>query len=266
MDRISPFSGQHLEAVCKVLGNNHYGLVSSEIGSLLQECGLNDVSRELTRWKRLYYSLAGAQNTYKVGNHVIMIINRALNPVTYSRDWEKFDWRVIELNDVLSFSGFGVRQDGKVIRTPQESTIKRTQDRAGAIRGALEDRGAHPEILSHCCEVLVAKNYFRAVTEAIERVAERVRNLSGTTADGVELIYLTFSVQAPILTINSLETEAEISEQKGFVHILVGLFDAVRSPTEATSNVRWPITEEDALDILSLVSFVHRKLDGAIRI
>ena len=72
-----------------------------------------------------------------------------------------------------------------------------------------------------------------------------------------------FSVQAPIIAINSLSSETEISEQKGFSNILVGLFGAVRNPTAHAPKITWEMTEQDALDILSLVSFVQRKLDGA---
>ena len=195
-----------------------------------------------------------------------MFINRALNPVSYARDREKFAWRRSELNVVLSFSGFSVREDGKVTRTPVETTLKGARARAGALRAALEDRGAHPEILKYCRAELVDENYFHAVLEAIKGVAERIRNLSGLTTDGAELVNTAFSVKAPILALNSLKTETEISEQKGFGNILVGLFGAVRNPSAHAPKITWPMTEQDALDVLSLVSFVHRKLDGAVKI
>jgi uncharacterized protein (TIGR02391 family) len=73
-------------------------------------------------------------------------------------------------------------------------------------------------------------------------------------------------VKAPILSINSLRTETEISEQKGFSNLLVGLFGAIRNPTAHAPKITWPMSELDALDILSLVSFVHRKLDGVVKI
>ncbi|PKN37538.1 MAG: TIGR02391 family protein [Deltaproteobacteria bacterium HGW-Deltaproteobacteria-2] len=266
MEKIPPFSAQHLEAACKVLANTERGLTGSEIAYLLQDCRLEDVSPEMTKWKRLFNALVKAQNTHKVGNHLIMFVNRALNPVSYARDKEKFSWRRNELNVVLSFSGFSVREDGKVIRTQAETTLKGARARAGALRAALEDRGAHSEILKYCRAELVDENYFHAVLEAIKGIAERIRIISGLTTDGAELVNTAFSVKAPVLAINSLKTETEISEQKGFSNILVGLFGAVRNPTAHVPKVTWPMTEQDALDILSLVSFVHRKLDGIVKI
>lgn len=265
MEKILPFNAQQLEAACRVLADTERGLTGSEIGYILQDCRLQDVSPQMTKWKRLFNSLVEAQNKHQVGNHLIMFINRALNPVSYARDKGKFEWRRNELNVVLSFAGFGVREDGKVIRTSKETTLRGARARANALRSALEDRNAHTEIFKYCRAELVDENYFHAVLEAIKGVAERIRNLSGLTSDGAELVNTAFSVKSPILAINALSTETEISEQKGFSNILVGLFGAVRNPTAHEPKIMWPLTEQDALDILSLVSFVHRKLDITIK-
>jgi uncharacterized protein (TIGR02391 family) len=266
MERISPFNAQQLEAMCKVLADTERGLTGTEIHYILQDCRLRDVSPEMTKWKRLFNALVEAQNTHQVGNHVIMFINRALNPVSYARDKGKFEWRRNELNVVLSFVGFGVREDGKVIRTLKETTLKGARLRANALRAALEDRNAHAEIFKYCRAELVDENYFHAVLEAIKGVAERIRTLSGLTIDGAELVNTAFSIKNPVLVINTLNTETEMSEQKGFSNILVGLFGAIRNPTAHAPKIIWPMSEQDALDILSLISFVHRKLDNAVKI
>jgi uncharacterized protein (TIGR02391 family) len=82
---------------------------------------------------------------------------------------------------------------------------------------------AHAEIFKYCQAELLNDNYFHAVLEAIKGVAERIRSLSGLGTDGAELVNTIFSVKAPILAINNLQTDTEISEQKGFGNILVGL-------------------------------------------
>ena len=149
MERIQPFNAQKLEAVCRVLADTERGLTGSEIGYLLQDCKLTDVSPNMTKWKRLFNALVEAQNKYQVGNHLIIFINRALDPVKYARDKDKFEWRRNELNVVLSFSGFSVRKDGKVIHTNKETTLKGARARAGALRSKLEDRKAHYEIFKY---------------------------------------------------------------------------------------------------------------------
>jgi len=260
------FNALHLEAACKVLADTDRGLSGAEIGYILQDCRLEDTDPDLTKWKRLFNALAKAQNTHQVGNHLIMFITRALNPVRYARDKTKFEWRKSELDVVLAFSGYSIREDGTVVRTTKESTINGARARAMSLRSSLEDRKAHQEIYKYCRAELVDENYFHAVLEAIKGIAQRIRAASGLTNDGAELVNTAFSVKSPILAINSLRTETEISEQKGFSNMLVGLFGAVRNPTAHAPKIIWNMSEQDALDILSTVSFVHRKLDSAVKL
>ncbi len=264
MEKIALFNAQKLEAACRILADTERGLTGTEIGYILGDCKIKDVSPSMTKWKRLFNALLAVQNKHQVGNHLVMFINRALDPVKYARNKEAFEWRRSELNVVLAFSGFSVREDGKVIRTPYETTLKGARARAaGALRSTLEDRGAHSEVFKYCKAELLDENYFHAVLEAIKGVGERIRMMSGLTSDGAELVNTAFSVKAPILALNELVTETELSEQKGFSNILVGLFGAIRNPTAHAPKLVWSMTEQDALDIFSMVSFVHRKLDNA---
>jgi uncharacterized protein (TIGR02391 family) len=83
---------------------------------------------------------------------------------------------------------------------------------------------------------------------------------------GAELVNQALGTKAPIIAINSLGTDTEISEQKGFGNLLIGLFGAVRNPAAHAPKVIWPMPEQDTLDIFALVSFVHRKLDGSAKV
>jgi uncharacterized protein (TIGR02391 family) len=104
------------------------------------------------------------------------------------------------------------------------------------------------------------------VLEAVKGVAERLLQLSGLQSDGAELVNEAFGIKAPILAINQLVTDSETSEQKGFSQLLIGLFGTVRNPLAHAPKIAWPMPEDDALDMLTLISFVHRKLDGATKI
>jgi len=264
MDRIALFTAQKLEAACRVLADTTSGLSGSEIGYLLQDCKVDDVDPNMTKWKRLFNALAAAQNKHQVGNHLIMFINRALDPVNFVRDRERFEWMRNELNVVLAFSGYGIREDGRVVRTEKAMTLKDARARAGALKSKLEERSAHSEIFKYCRAELLEDNYFHAVLEAIKGVANRIRSLSGLASDGAELVSAAFSTKAPLIAINNLTTETDKSEQKGFSNILIGLFGIARNPTAHAPKISWPMTEQDALDIFAMISFVHRRLDGAI--
>ena len=262
MEKILPFSAQKLEAACKILGDTNQGLSGSEIEYILRDCNMTDVASGMTKWKRLFNSFVEKQNKLQVGNHLIMFINRALDPVKYSRNNDIFEWRRNELNVVLAFSGFNIREDGKVVRTSIETTLKGARARAGALRTKLEDRGSHPEVFKYCTEELLDNNYFHAVFEAIKGVGERVRSMSGLTTDGAALINTAFSIKNPILALNELSTESDQNEQKGFSNMVIGLFGAIRNPIAHAPKIEWEMSEQDSLDIFSMVSFIHRKLDS----
>lgn len=261
--RITPFDSQHLEAACQVLADTVHGLTGTQIERLLQEINVADVSPGITKWKRLFNALAMAQNQHQVGNHLIMFINRAMNPVSYARDTGTFAWRRDELNVVLAFSGFYVREDGKVGHADKAATLDAARARAGRLKAALENRAVHAEVLNYCRVELLDENYFHAVFEATKGVAERIRTLSGLNGDGADLVNKAFAGQQPILVLGPLITESEKSEQKGFANLLIGLLGAVRNPLAHAPKTNWPMSEQDALDILTLVSLIHRKLDRA---
>ena len=150
MERIAPFDSQHLEAACRVLADTTRGLTGAQIEGILRDMQVADVSPEMTKWKRLFNALGAVQNKYQVGNHLIMFINRAMNPVSYARDKEAFEWRRDEVNVVLAFSGYYVREDGKVARSTKESTLAGARARSGRMKAALESRNVHPEVLKYC--------------------------------------------------------------------------------------------------------------------
>lgn len=48
------------------------------------------------------------------------------------------------------------------------------------------------------------------------------------------------------------------------MNLLKGVFGTFRNTTAHAPKITWPIDEQDALDILSTISLIHRKLDKAI--
>lgn len=188
-----------------------------------------------------------------------------MNPVSYVRDHSAFKKRREELNIVLAFAGFYVREDGRVGRTDRAATLDAARARAGRLKKALEDRAVHEEVLKYCRSELMDDNCFHAVFEATKGVAQRIRELTGLGCDGGELVTKAFLGERPLLALGPLNTDSEKSEQKGFANLLIGLFGAVRNLLAHATKTNWPMSEQDALDIFSMVSLMHRKLDGVRR-
>lgn len=263
MDRIPPFKASELEAACKVLAETTTGLKGDEIGYILADMSVDDLDKGNTKWRRLFNALAHVQNKHQVGNHLIMFINRAMNPMRYVSEPSLFAIRRDGLNVVLSLCGYHIREDGKVVRTTRESTLAGAQARAGRLRGLLESRATHAEVFKYCRAELLEDNYFHAVFEAIKGLGQRLRDMTGLKTDGAELVNEALSTKSPILALNSLSTQTEISEQKGIANLLIGVFGAVRNPVAHAPRAEWAMPEQDAVDMFSLVSYLHRKLDAA---
>jgi len=268
MERVPVFNSQHLEAIARVLADTGSGLTGSQIGHILANCRIPDTSPDMTKWKRLYNAFVEYQNARQIGNHVLMFINRAMNPVSYASSSGAFASRQSELNVVLAFSGMSVGDDGQVRRAPRASNLDDAMARADRLHATLATRKVHTDVLSFCRAELLQRNYFHAVFEAMKSIAAKIRSLSGLTSDGAELVQQAFGMaggKAPVLAINKMLTDTDRGEQRGFSNLLIGLFGTVRNPAAHNPKIEWDMSEQDALDILTTASLIHRKLDRAHR-
>ena len=134
------------------------------------------------------------------------------------------------------------------------------------MKTGLISRGTHPEVLKYCKSELLDENYFHAVLEAVKSIFARVRDLTGIHEDGAKLIDKVFAGDKPKLKINNYRTGTERQEQVGFAHLLKGIYSMFRSPLAHEAKIHWPIEFQDAEDLMSMVSMIHRRLDKAVKI
>ncbi|MDY7011420.1 MAG: TIGR02391 family protein [Planctomycetota bacterium] len=266
--RIDPFDPQHLTSIAKVLGDTNDGLTGSEIGYLLNDCHIPDVDPNNTKWKRLFNAFVGFQNEHQVSNHVVVFITKAMNPASYTDNPTLFSLRQDQLNKVLAFRGMAVGTNGKVRRSEVAGDLDEAMSRANHFRSALTQRCVHADVLKYCTAEILQKNYFHAVFEAMKSITGKIRDMAGVSSDGAALVDEAFSLgnqMNPLLAINSLKTETEQGEQRGFVSLLKGLYGTVRNPLAHKAKINWDMNEQDALDIMTMISLIHRKLDKAQR-
>lgn len=267
-NRISPFPAERLEAISRVLADTETGLTGSQIDHLLRNSNIPNPTPDMTKWKRLYNAFVEFQNEHHVGNHVIVFIKRAMDPARYVEEPTVFRSRRDRLNSVLAFCGYAVGEDGQVRRADAASTIDQALERANRLHAALILRSVHADVLKFCKAELLEENYFHAVFEAMKSITAKIRTLSGLTGDGCDLVHDAFGQKYgdPPLAINPFKTETHKGEQYGFMNLLKGLYGTIRNPLAHNPKTEWDMTEQDALDILTMISLVHRKLDQAYRL
>lgn len=265
MAAIPTLDDNTLQAICDVVADTGSGLTGSEMGRILSQQNIPDPEPMITKRHRLFTALRSKQNSDRCANNILAIIQVVMDPVRYVGSPLVFEQRRIELNTILALRGYEIKENGKISSADQVHTLTEAQRKARNLHLKLSERKVHGEVLRFCQAELVADNYFHAVFEATKSVADRIREMTDLTCDGAELIDKTFSIKTPLLAINTLRTETEQMEQTGFGMLLKGIFGTFRNVTAHAPKIKWQISEDDALDLLTMVSFVHRKLDGSVK-
>lgn len=252
-----------LERIAKIIGDTTDGLKGSEIAYFLSNCGMIDSAPTMTKWKRLYNAFVMNQNSQQCSNSILKFIQTAVHPTRYT-DESEFESKRRLINEALAYSGYELQPNGRFKEVTQANTISEAQQRANSLLETLKCRETHHEIFKYCTAELVDKNYFHAVFEACKGLFQRIRTLSYIHTDGTELVQYVFN--HPVLVINDYQTKQEKDEQKGFEAILEGICKMFRNPEAHQPKIEWPVSEQDALEILSLLSYCHRRLDNARRL
>lgn len=256
-------SAGQLESLCRILADTDHGLTGAEIARILGQAKIEDPDPGITKWKRLLNALAASQKREGTADRVFAFIKLALDPARYVGQQVVFESRRTSVNAVLAMCGFEYRADGKFAVVNPARTLSEAEARAHRLRAALSARGVHPDVVAFCRTELVQQNAFHAVLEASKSVGEKLRRRTGLHSDGAQLVDEALSGDTPRLKINGFKSDSEKSEQKGFANLVKGLFGVFRNPPAHAPRIVWDMAEEDALDLFSLASYVHRRIDSA---
>jgi uncharacterized protein (TIGR02391 family) len=257
-----------LQALCDVLGATDTGLSGSEIGRYLGECGVADPIPNMTKRHRLFQALKERQAQDGCANNVLRFVTHAMSPVRHVGNRDYFESERAKINAVLAFCGLSLAENGQLSYVQAASTLSEAEMRAGILRKALLERKVHPDVITFCRSELLVDDYFHAVFEATKSVADKLRTRATLISDGSKLVDEALGIgkeQHPRLAFNSLSNESERSEHLGLMNLIKGVFGAFRNTAAHAPRIHWLISEQDALDILTTLSLIHRRLDSAVR-
>lgn len=108
-----------------------------------------------------------------------------------------------------------------------------------------------------------------AASQGVQIYCEIIRKLTGRSEDGRELVNDVFNftpTKLPNVQLNGLNTDSQKSIQDGQGHLSRGVVTGFRNPIShgpIDSNVPDVFSELDCLNVLSLVSYLVTRLDGA---
>ena len=259
-----PWSPTMIERVAKTIGNT---LTGTEIGLVLSSSTIADVDGpRQTKWKRIFNAVGSRQYSEQSGNCVIRFITEAMKPARYVNQPARMSQLQAELNEILIFKGLRVTDQGKVARDKRgkASTLEEAAQRAGTIHTELKRRNSHPKVLRYCTTEVFQKNTFHAMLEASKSIPDRIRQMTGLTSDGSQLVRQTLLPKhSPLVAINSSADETDYSEQAGFANLVIGLLGMYRNTTAHPAKINRHITDDELLEAFTTFSMVHRRLDTA---
>lgn len=264
MSKFPQLNEAQIEEICKTIADTDNGLTGTEIARMLSALGVNDPDPSNTKWKRLYNAVAERINRTQSTNVIPKILVYVLSPARGLSSTDRYHWMMSRVNQVLMLSGVAVGDNGKFHAVALATNLSEVQQRTNSLKGRLEQRLAHSRVMACCTEELLADDYFHAVHEAAKSLCDHIREISGLDDDGSKLIDKAFSAKDPYIAINSLRTESEKSEQNGLKELLKGIISMVRNTTAHELRIRWDVKEEDALDILAEISYLHKLLDRCV--
>jgi uncharacterized protein (TIGR02391 family) len=177
------------------------------------------------------------------------------------RKKEEFKRDLGKINLILSFAGLQLTEANKYQLIKKTDTITQAEMRAKGLQVILEQRKTHEYVFRYCKPELLVDNYFHSVFEATKSVADRIRELTQLKLDGVALVEKAFSKELPLITINDYITDTDKSEHAGLSNLIKGMFGLIRNPTAHEPKYKFVINEEEALDRLGTISFIHKILD-----
>lgn len=258
--KIEPFSLSALERIAKIIGDRYTG---SEVTEFFRKAGFPQIRHDgTTKWRFVYSAMEQIQSSTYGPYQIAKIVQQLCDPQEYFGNAEGHGQIVNEMNEILSFYGLTVNaKDGKIVVTGKTDAVLRSRESEEA--RSFDSRGFHPEVRKHARLLFLEGHHFHAVFECCKAFDKYVREKSHLDKHGFDLMSAALSSKGS-LKLNAQQTETERNEQEGLMHLSMGLMRAIRNPESHEPELDWLITREDALDILSLISFLFRQVDKAV--
>jgi uncharacterized protein (TIGR02391 family) len=260
MTALPRLSESFLDAICRSLAD---AATHKEVGILLKQCGIEEAGGQ-PKWERMLLALSHRQNQDQCGNNAVAFLCAVLHPSRFGGRLEAFEEFRAQVNYQLSFCGLSINEKGQPQTVLTATTISEGQKRANELRAELLHRNVHPDVLKFCKAELLQDNYFHCILEATKSVAQKIREKASVEGDGAPLVDLVFSIKTPILALNTLQTESEQSEQKGFANLLKGVFGTFRNVAAHAPKIHWSVNRSDAMDALTILSYLHRRIEDTV--
>ena len=256
-----------IEAISGFIGDadREKGLERKEINTILSVCKI-DIVAESSKEKTIYKSLTNFSDSIRISNNAWRFTKECFNPARGIKNSKKYMALLDKINEVLILLGVQIKDDGNFYPTDRVESLSEAQKRTKSLRTKLTNYAIHENVLKFCCEELLVEDYFHAIFEATKSLSSRVKDMSNLDKDGRALFQEALSVKSPYMALSELDTESKRDQQKGLADILCGVTSMVRNVTAHEPRIKWMVNENEAIDILLVISFLYKMLDLCVKV
>jgi len=272
MDMIN-ISYEQLELLCDIITNNTR-YTKRELSLMLKEHGIyeyDDGTRNpeysldnKNEW--LYINLANEIKQTQSWRNALEFIEYAFDPSRYSYS-DPYAYESLHeiVNKALYQTKIQMLSTGKLVSKQPAATLAlgEVDRRFNSLKMHMYNRAIHEQVRKLCNMESISDGYFELVYEAERALRLRVKRLIELQEDtiGNELYQAAFSLKNPYIYINSLETESEKNEHNGLMELLCAITNLVGGLPTHEPAIDWRTSEEEALDVLTMISLAHKYLD-----
>lgn len=246
-----------LEHISKIIGCGYTGY---EITGLFKKMGRAEIIHDgNTKWKFLCDVFEKLQSQESNPDSIIKFIETACNPKEFINDKEGYDAITNDLNEILEFYALNVNSKGNVITiSEKKETIDSIESEDHKL---FVSRNLHHEVTKHATNHFLQQNYFDALDECCKAFDKYVSEKAKSDKSGIQLMSSVLSPDNGTLKLNQCNTATEKNQQNGLKFLCMGLISKIRNPMEHEPQHDFQVGRQDALDILSLISYLYREID-----
>jgi len=242
-------------------------LTHRQINEQFQNAGLTDTGEGSNKPDRIYYTLKARQIQDKCANNILSFLLKIINPKRYDSEAD-FEKHRTAINEKLLYEGIEIDKSGQAKAVDKAKTIPEAKRRSMRIKERVHGIGVHPDILPYCEAEWLNENYFHAILEITKSVAERLRQKSGYASDGSALVDECFALgkdKKPMLAFNTLQSESDESEHKGFGNFIKGFFSMYRNPKAHDPKLMEDTQLTEMTEVLVVATIIQNKLDKTFK-
>lgn len=269
----------YLTMICDALVSLDDVISDGELGILLLSSDIPDANPNASRHRRLLTAMLAEQERARCADSIAKFLRRTGYHIKTKRGEDAYKRYIREMNQILSFAGLELDNNANLDEASlnqQDGTKKsmyiapEAEERAKQFKALIKARHLHPDLELSCrAEFFIEPGYFVFLTEATKVLLEKVKSKSNLRVDTPTIAEQAFAFPwkgEPVLAFNQFESDSDRSEQFSLMVLLKAMFLIVQDEQSGKYRHGWKLSQDDALDLLTMISFFHKKIDKAKKI